>query len=125
MRKIKNRMKFGPEAEVTYRDTGKGYGLLKIGGAGGKIKVSSSKNQKINTKKQKLLAFNEINFKGNKEGSNSGLTSSVVIEAPQGISLINPQILEKRIDESKNYFSNVSGFTSVQQSKKNNNFMEL
>ena len=32
MRLMKSRMKFGPDAEVEYRETGKGFGLLGVGG---------------------------------------------------------------------------------------------
>jgi len=116
MGKMKNRTKFGPDAEVEYRESGKGFGLLTSGGVGAKIKVGASKGQKINTKKQKLAAL-----QNNLSGNNSGLYSSVVIEAPQGISLINPELLEKKItDASNKYFSNTSGFSTVINSKKNN-----
>lgn len=65
--KLKNRMKFGPDQEVEFRETGKGYGLLGVGGAGGKVKVAVSKGQKINTKKQKLAAL-QANLSGNNSG---------------------------------------------------------
>ena len=67
MRKLKNRTKFGPEQEVEFRESGKGFGLLGIGGAGGKIKVSSNKGQKINTQKQKKAAL-QANLNGNNSG---------------------------------------------------------
>ena len=65
--KLKNRMKFGPDQEVEFRETGKGYGLLGVGGAGGKVKVAVSKGQKINTKKQKLAVL-QANLSGNNSG---------------------------------------------------------
>ena len=52
IRLMKNRMKFG-EAEVEYRDTGKGFGTIGVGGPGSKLKVNVKK-QNINTKRQKL-----------------------------------------------------------------------
>ena len=39
-RKMENTMAFGPEAQKEYRETGKGFGLLKIAGG---LKVSQSK----------------------------------------------------------------------------------
>ena len=53
VRKLKNRMKFG-EPETEYRETGKGFGMLGIGGIGSTLKLSLNKNNKIITKKQKL-----------------------------------------------------------------------
>ena len=53
VRKLKNRMKFG-EPEVEYRDTGKGFGMLGIGGIGSTLRLSLNKNNKIITKKQKM-----------------------------------------------------------------------
>ena len=54
VRKLKNRMKFG-EPENEYRDTGLGFGMLGVGGIGSSIRVTSNKNNKIMTKKQKIL----------------------------------------------------------------------
>ncbi len=50
---MKNRMKFGEEAEVEYRDTGKGFGMIGVGGVGSKLKVNV-KRHNINTKRQKM-----------------------------------------------------------------------
>ena len=57
LRAMKNRMKFGEEGQVEYRESGKGFGMLKIGGVGSKMKVSARK-QNINTKKQKISTLN-------------------------------------------------------------------
>ena len=53
VRKLKNRMKFG-EPEAEYRDTGKGFGMLGIGGIGSTLRLNINKSNKIITKKQKL-----------------------------------------------------------------------
>ena len=53
VRKLKNRMKFG-EPEAEYRDTGKGFGMLGIGGIGSTLRLNINKNNKIITKKQKM-----------------------------------------------------------------------
>ena len=53
VRKLKNRMQFGvPEAE--YRDTGKGFGMLGVGGIGSTLRLNPNKSNKIITKKQKM-----------------------------------------------------------------------
>ena len=128
IRAMKNRMKFGPDSEVEYRDTGKGFGLLGVGGKGGKLKTSV-KNQKINTKKQKLLALeSQAGTAGAIQGSTSGLHSSVVFTPVQGIELINPELLEKRFNNAKEkYFSASSGFSTVinQKKKGHNTILEI
>ena len=53
MRLMKNRMKFGEEAEIEHRETGKGFGMIGVGGNGSKLKLNA-KSQKINTKKQNI-----------------------------------------------------------------------
>ena len=53
VRKLKNRMKFG-EPEAEYRDTGKGFGMLGIGGMGSTLRLTLNKDNKIITKKQKM-----------------------------------------------------------------------
>ncbi len=53
VRKLKNRMKFG-EPEAEYRDTGKGFGMLGIGGMGSTLRLNINKSNKIITKKQKM-----------------------------------------------------------------------
>jgi RNA processing factor Prp31 len=123
IRAMKNRMKFGPEGEVEYRETGKGFGLLGIGGQGGKMKTTA-KTQKITTKKQKMLALeSQTSDRGINQSSMSGLHSSVVFTPVQGIELINPELIEKRLNTAKEkYFSTTSGFSTViNQKKKNQN----
>ena len=51
VRELKNRMKFG-EPELEYRDTGRGFGMLSVGGIGSSLRVAINKNNKIITKKQ-------------------------------------------------------------------------
>jgi U4/U6 small nuclear ribonucleoprotein PRP31 len=108
LRLMKNRMKFGPEAELEFRDTGKGFGLLAVGGAGSKLKTNV-KNIKINTKKMK-----GIQMQNEKEKEKSGLHSSIAFTPSEGIELINPDLLQNRYNKAKEkYFSDTSGFTTV------------
>jgi U4/U6 small nuclear ribonucleoprotein PRP31 len=67
IRKMKNRMNFGPEQEVEFRESGKGFGVLGVGGTGSKLKAAVNKGQKINTKKQKLAAL-QAGVSGNNSG---------------------------------------------------------
>ncbi len=122
MRMMKNRMKFGAEAEIEYRETGKGLGLLGVGGTGSKLKTVA-KVQKINTKKQKMLSLESDQSKFNKGGNitstTSGLHSSVAFTPVVGIELINPELLEKKYtDVKEKYFSATSGFSTVMNQKK-------
>lgn len=66
VRKLRNRMKFG-EPEAEYRDTGVGFGMLGIGGNGATLRVAINKNNKIITKKQKMLDKKYGNKKDNKD----------------------------------------------------------
>ena len=105
IRMLKNRMKFGVEGENEYRDTGEGFGMLKLGGEGGRLKVNPKMN-KIVTKKQKLLDMKYNNI--------SGLHSSVVMTPMNGIELINPDILNNKLEKTKDkYFNSSSGFSTV------------
>ena len=108
MSKMKNRIKFGTEAQVEYRGTGVGFGMLGVKGTG-KLKVGAAKDQKIIKKKPKTL--NQTNA--------SGLTSSLVFTEVQGIKLINPDLIKGQIDrENDKYFSAKSGFTTVSAMQK-------
>jgi RNA processing factor Prp31 len=122
MRMMKNRMKFGAEAEIEYRETGKGLGLLGVGGAGSKMKTVA-KVQKINTKKQKMLSLESGQSQfirgGAMTSTTSGLHSSVAFTPVEGIELINPELLEKKYSDVKEkYFSATSGFSTVINQKK-------
>lgn len=122
MRQAKNRMKFGTEGEIEYRESGKGYGMLGVGGTGSKIKMAQ-KVQKINTKKQKMLAL-----ESNKDENKLGMHSSVVFTPVEGIELINPDLLQKRLNNaSEKYFSSTSGFSTVinQKRKGQNSLFEI
>lgn len=105
IRMLKNRMKFGVEGENEYRDTGEGFGMLKISGEGSRLKINP-KMSKIVTKKQKILdmKYNNIN----------GIHSSVVMTPMNGIELINPDILNNKLEKTKEkYFNANSGFSTV------------
>jgi len=121
MRKMKNRMKFGTDEEKEYRETGKGYGQLGVGGVGAKMKNAVKVGQKINTKKQKIATLKAGN-------ETSGLCSSVAFTPVQGMELINPELLTKNINNvADKYFSTTSGFATVINSKKKNDssFFEI
>jgi U4/U6 small nuclear ribonucleoprotein PRP31 len=110
MRALKNRMSFGPDAESEFRETGVGYGMLN---QAGKVKVSTKK-VKFNTKKQ-----NQAFIQSQAEQQKSGLYSTVSLTQQEGMRLINPELLENRLDATKaRYFNATSGFTTVINSKK-------
>lgn len=110
IRMLKNRMKFGPEGENEYRDTGEGMGMLKISGVGSRLRVNQVTN-KINTKKQKIYDMKYANQTNN---IYSGIHSSVVMTPMNGIELINPELLRNKLEETKDkYFNNNSGFSTV------------
>lgn len=112
IRMLKNRMKFGPEGENEYRDTGEGMGMLKISGVGSRIRLNQVTN-KINTKKQKLYDMKYANQTNNLY-IGSGIHSSVVMTPMNGIELINPELLRNKLEETKDkYFNNNSGFSTV------------
>ena len=66
--KLRNIMKFG-EPEAEYRDTGVGFGMLGIGGYGATLRVAINKNNKIITKKQKMLDKKYGNKTDNKDNT--------------------------------------------------------
>jgi hypothetical protein len=52
---------------------------------------------------------------------NAGLVSSVAMSHIQGISLVNPDVIQKQLSEAKsNYFSSKSGFQTVINERQNN-----
>jgi U4/U6 small nuclear ribonucleoprotein PRP31 len=103
-RKMANTMTFGPEAQQEHTQTGHGFGLIGMAGSGN-LKGPAKKEQKI-LKKPMVPLF------GNDQAS--GLVSSVAITPMQGMELINPDLLQKRVSEAKSsYFSAQSGFTTV------------
>jgi len=134
LRAMKNRMKFGEEAEIEFRDTGKGFGIIGIGGTGSKLKVNVKK-QNINTKRQKLSKL-----ESHKEMQKSGykknqiyiiffigfyifrLVSNVSFTPFEGMELINPNMSGRTstISQNNKYFEPTSGFATVMNSKTNN-----
>ena len=105
IRMLKNRMKFGVEGENEYRDTGEGFGMLKISGEGSRLKINP-KMSKIVTKKQKIFDM--------KYNNTNGIHSSVVMTPMNGIELINPDILNNKLEKTKEkYFNANSGFSTV------------
>ena len=54
-------------------------------------------------------------FPGGSSGATNGMASSLVMTPMQGMELINPDILERKVKEAKkdNYFSAKSGFSTV------------
>jgi U4/U6 small nuclear ribonucleoprotein PRP31 len=122
MRMMKNRMKFGPEGQIEYRESGEGFGLLGVGGGtGGKMKTST-KAHKFNTKREKMLAMESRSDKNKFINNNeeiSGLQSSVAFTPAVGIELINPDLIEKKYKATTDkYFSATSGFSTVINQKK-------
>ena len=108
-RKMQNVVPFGTEAQKEFRETGIGFGLL---GTSGKLKTGEVvKDQKILKKKMPTVP----KFPGGSSGATNGMASSLVMTPMQGMELINPDILERKVKEAKkdNYFSAKSGFSTV------------
>lgn len=117
IRLLKNRMKFGPEGEMEFRDTGEGFGMLKANGIGSRIKTTKDTSQKIVTKKQKLY---DMQYSSNKNETSIGIQSSIVMTPKEGIELINPLIFKNQVPQIKQkYFDNSSGFTTVIKNRLN------
>ena len=112
-RMLKNRMKFGTEPEKEFRDTGVGFGLLKIGGVGGQIRMK--KNEKrIVTKKMKIIDKKFLHDNHNFNKFTNGMHSSVVMSNEQGIQLMNPDLFKGGVqNDNTNIFNQNSGFNTV------------
>ena len=88
--------------------------------AGG-LKFNSSKDQKILKKKPLVPSFGQqssmLGGGQNHFGINgqAGLVSTIAMTAVQGMELINPDLLARKVEEATkdNYFSVKSGFTTV------------
>lgn len=120
IRKQKNRVNFGTEGQIEDMASGEGYGMLGINGLNSKIKISKEhkKSQKINTKKTRF-ALNETT-----ESHIDGLKSVINMSSNQGISLINPSIIQKNsklTGADRTLFASDSGFTSIINQKKGDN----
>ena len=104
MRKQQNRLKFGEEAEEEIED-GVGLGMLSQGT--GKLRVQ--------IKKQKLNVSKKMNQRMNKQ---SGLESSLNLNATQGIELINPDSASRTQQTGQQtIFSKSAGFQTVLNNK--------
>jgi U4/U6 small nuclear ribonucleoprotein PRP31 len=121
VRIMKNRMAFGVQSEEEYRDTGKGFGMLKVGGVGSMMRLVPQNDGKIVTKKQKEydLKYNKGNKGGNKDLYN-GIHSTLIMNAHSGIRLVNPDLLKEQLEnEKEKYFSNSCGFATVVKNRMN------
>jgi len=134
MRKLKNRMNFGEiEDDVNQCALGDNLGLINAKGAqSGKVRAAAvdKKTQARISKalQQKLARSNAaVNASNVLSGTHSvwaggkstvgrdnanGMASSVAFTPLKGLEIINPNAAEKR-EESNKYFSDVSGFTSI------------
>jgi len=101
LRKITNRIPFAV-AEETFRETGKGFGMLGLPTGSGKVRVNVSNINKPVAKKQKTKHYSS---------GSSGLSSSVAFTSGQGLELGDPSAAEKKIkDANEKYFSSTGGF---------------
>jgi len=101
LHKHANRMVFGL-AEDTFRETGKGFGMLSHSG---KVRLSLSQvssnplTKEYRAKKQKQKHYGS---------TTSGVSSSLAFTPAQGLELENPQAATARNQESKRYFGSTS-----------------
>ena len=103
VRKQQNRLKFAGEAEVELQD-GVGLGMLSQGA--GKLKIQIKK-QKLNTSKKMTQRMNK----------QTGYESTVNINAPQGIELINRDETARQASGNQTIFSKSTGFQTVLKNK--------
>jgi len=109
-RKYAGRVNFGPLAQKEYRETGEGLGML---GSLGVRKATMKKDQNL-LKKPKLTAASI-----GRSGATNGMSSSLAFTPMQGIELVNPDNMQKKVQElNDKYFSAISGFTTVLENKK-------
>jgi hypothetical protein len=89
-----NHMTFGPDAQKEHLETGKGFGLIGMGGSN-HLKRSANKDQKILKKKPQVPLFGGNAPASATGGSTTanGFVSSVVLTPRQGMELINPDLL--------------------------------
>ena len=82
-KKYANRLKFGEEAEVEFRSTGEGFGMI---GSAGKVKITRKEKKQQLTKKQQLA---NMPFK-NKAIPTDGATTSIAFTPISAMQLVNP-----------------------------------
>lgn len=81
-------MPFGTEAQKEFRETGIGFGML---GSSGKLRVNVKEDQKI------LKKRNLPSVPGGFSNMANGMTSSLIMTPAQGMELINPDFLERKV----------------------------
>ncbi|XP_023329470.1 U4/U6 small nuclear ribonucleoprotein Prp31 [Eurytemora carolleeae] len=123
LRKQANRMTFGELEDDSYQsDLGATRGNIGKGGIGGGIrmaqvdertKVRISQTLKKNLQKQQAV-WGGMSSIGRKH--TSGTASSVAFTPVQGLEIVNPVAMEKKVAEANaKYFSATSGFRSVKK----------
>jgi U4/U6 small nuclear ribonucleoprotein PRP31 len=128
LRKQANRMTFGELEDDSYQsDLGATRGNIGKGGIGGGIrmaqvdertKVRISQTLKKNLQKQQAVwgGMSSIGRKHGHAGHVSGTASSVAFTPVQGLEIVNPVAMEKKVAEANaKYFSATSGFRSVKK----------
>jgi U4/U6 small nuclear ribonucleoprotein PRP31 len=104
LRKQKNRLGFGPEAQDStfIGDTVKDFGM--IGKSTGTVRVAAVDKGLLKKYKQ--------NFGGSSLGS-SGLSSSLAFTPIQGLELQNPEANKQKQEDAEKYFGTASTFANV------------
>ena len=108
-----NTIPFGPEGQQEIGYTGVGMGMIGVNGTG-KLRATANKEQKIKLMQKKVK--NDPTPASLK--THDGLVSSLALASTEGIELINPDLLKKKLNEQETYFNTKSGFTTVIESKK-------
>jgi len=103
LRKQKNRIPFGLEAQKEIGVSGKGLGSIGIGG--GKVRLSAQ--DKGILKKKNIKQFGS-------SGATNGLSSSLAFTPVQGLELTNPEAQAQKVREANlKYFSGNSSFSNI------------
>jgi len=109
LRKLQNRTPFGMESEETWRESGKGFGMVGMSGSG-KVRITSADKGLLKGSALKKLKAKHYGS----SGATSGLSSSLAFTPVQGLELENPERPAEKIKEFKEkYFSATNAFTNV------------
>jgi len=111
LRKLQNRTPFGMESEETWRESGKGFGMVGMSGSG-KVRITTADKGLLKGAALKKFKTKHI---GGSSGATLGLSSSLAFTPVQGLELKEtPERPSNEIKEYKEkYFSSTNAFTNV------------
>jgi len=108
LRKLQNRTPFGLESEETWRESGKGFGMVGMSGSG-KVRITTADKGLL--KGAKKLKTKHIS---GSSGATLGLSSSLAFTPVQGLELKeNPERPTEIKEYKEKYFSSTNAFINV------------